>query len=93
MDFAFLQRDGNNIGLLANYAWTKIIKNMKAEVVEKKDEQKLKQISSDDEPTIAINLRSDNGGQFIGQIVGDVCAKSDGAPYYPWIQGLGKRLD
>ena len=33
MDLAFLQRDGNNIG--ANCAWTKIIKNKKAETVKK----------------------------------------------------------
>ncbi len=73
----FLQRDGNNIGLLVivdhftKYAWTKIIKNKKAETVVNfleglfRNELKLKVIVPADETTIAVNLRSIMAGKLL----------------------------
>ena len=62
------------------------------------NEFKLPQITNSTESKIAINLRSDNGGEFVSAVVKVVCdkygvRKLEGSAYSPWLQGLVERLN
>ena len=110
MDLTFLSRDEKEIGLLVimdhftKYCWVKTIKDKKASTVAEfldhlfKTELQLKEIGTEMQDRFIINLRSDNGGEFIGSVVKETCEKygvrkKEGAPYSPWLQGLVERLN
>ena len=111
MDLTFLVRDGKDIGLLVvvdhftKYAWVTTIKDKKASTVVDfienlfQNEFKLSAVDPGNHPPRpAINLRSDNGGEFVAHVVREVCdkygvRKMEGAAYSPWLQGLVERLN
>ncbi len=109
IDLSFMARDGNDIGLIVlvdhhtKYAWVEAIQSKKSKSVVIFVESVFKEIVlktlGDNEVAMhEMNVRSDNGGEFVATAVSDVCKKYgikklNGSAYSPWVQGAVERLN
>lgn len=104
-----MSKDNRDIGLivlvdhLTKHAWVETIQNKESSNVARFLEDVfvdigLKEMGEGDQALYEMNVRSDNGGEFIAAAVAEMCKKygvnkKEGPSYSPWVQGAVERLN